>query len=87
MPFARRTLLAALAIPAVARAQSDYPSRQVRIVVPFPAGGGLDALARALAERLQAQWRQPVVVDNRPAGRPCRGRISSRRPRRMGTRC
>ena len=68
MRFARRTLLAALAIPAVARAQSDYPSRQVRIVVPFPAGGGLDALARALAERLQAQWRQPVVVDNRPGG-------------------
>ena len=68
MRFARRTLLAALAIPAVARAQSDYPSRQVRIVVPFPAGGGLDALARALAERLQVQWRQPVVVDNRPGG-------------------
>ena len=68
MRFARRTLLAALAIPAVARAQSDYPSRQVRIVVPFPAGGGLDALARALAERLQVAWRQPVVVDNRPGG-------------------
>ena len=68
MQLARRTLLAALAIPGVARAQSDYPSRQVRIVVPFPAGGGLDALARALADRLQAQWRQPVVVDNRPGG-------------------
>ena len=75
MQFARRTLLAALAIPGVARAQSDYPSRQVRIVVPFPAGGGLDALARALAERLQAQWRQPVVVDNRPGAT---GAIGSR---------
>jgi tripartite-type tricarboxylate transporter receptor subunit TctC len=68
MRFARRTLLAALAIPAVARALSDYPSRQMRIVVPHPAGGGLDALARVLAERLQAAWRQPVVVDNRPGG-------------------
>jgi tripartite-type tricarboxylate transporter receptor subunit TctC len=68
MRLARRTLLAGLAIPAVARAQGDFPSRQVRIVVPFPPGGGLDALARALADRLQATWRQPVVVDNRPGG-------------------
>lgn len=69
MRLARRTLLALLAAPAVARAQTpDFPTRQVRIVVPFPAGGGLDALARALADRLQAAWRQPVVVDNRPGG-------------------
>jgi tripartite-type tricarboxylate transporter receptor subunit TctC len=64
----RRTLLATLAIPTVARAQDAFPTRQVRIVVPFPPGGGLDALARALADRLQAAWRQPVVVDNRPGG-------------------
>jgi tripartite-type tricarboxylate transporter receptor subunit TctC len=68
MRLARRALLAALAIPAVARAQSAFPTRQVRIVVPFPPGGGLDALARALADRLQAAWGQPVVVDNRPGG-------------------
>jgi tripartite-type tricarboxylate transporter receptor subunit TctC len=68
MAFSRRTLLAALALPSLAQAQSDYPTRQVRIVVPFPPGGGLDALARAIADRLQAQWRQPVVVDNRPGG-------------------
>jgi tripartite-type tricarboxylate transporter receptor subunit TctC len=69
MPLPRRALLATLAVPAVARAQSDaFPTRQVRFVVPFPPGGGLDALARALADRLQAIWRQPVVVDNRPGG-------------------
>jgi tripartite-type tricarboxylate transporter receptor subunit TctC len=65
----RRALLASLALPAVARAQTaSFPTRQVRIVVPYTAGGGLDALARALAERLQAAWRQPVVVENRPGG-------------------
>jgi tripartite-type tricarboxylate transporter receptor subunit TctC len=64
----RAVLLAALAAPAIARAQEAFPARQVRIVVPFPPGGGLDALARALADRLQAAWRQPVVVDNRPGG-------------------
>jgi tripartite-type tricarboxylate transporter receptor subunit TctC len=65
----RRALLAApLALPCLARAQEGFPQRQVRIVVPYTAGGGLDALARALAERLQAAWRQPVVVENRPGG-------------------
>ena len=65
----RRVLLAALAVPALARAQgAEFPSRQVRIVVPFPPGGGLDALARALADRLSPAWRQAVVVDNRPGG-------------------
>jgi tripartite-type tricarboxylate transporter receptor subunit TctC len=69
MRLHRRTLLAALAAPAVARAQTaEFPTRQVRIVVPFPPGGGLDALARALADRLGVAWRQPVVVDNRPGG-------------------
>ncbi|WP_439595964.1 Bug family tripartite tricarboxylate transporter substrate binding protein [Falsiroseomonas sp.] len=70
MRIPRRTLLAAsLAAPLAARAQSaEFPNRQVRIVVPFPPGGGLDALARALADRLQLAWRQAVVVDNRPGG-------------------
>lgn len=68
MRLPRRLLLATLAIPAIARAQDAFPSRQVRIVVPFPPGGGLDALARGLADRLQPVWRQPVVVDNRPGG-------------------
>lgn len=42
----------------------DYPSRTVRVVVPFPAGGGADLNARSLAERLSKLWGQSVVVDN-----------------------
>jgi tripartite-type tricarboxylate transporter receptor subunit TctC len=62
----RRTLLAAtLAAPAVARAQSWAPTRPIRFVVPFPAGGGTDVAARILGERLQEALGQPVVVENR----------------------
>ncbi|WP_374523525.1 Bug family tripartite tricarboxylate transporter substrate binding protein [Hydrogenophaga sp.] len=43
-----------------------YPSRAVRVVVPYPAGGGADAMARLAAERLQAHLKQPVLVDNKP---------------------
>lgn len=41
------------------------PTRQVTLVVPFPPGGGTDALARILVERLSVVWKQPVIVDNR----------------------
>jgi tripartite-type tricarboxylate transporter receptor subunit TctC len=68
MTVSRRTLMLALAAPAIASAQEAWPTRQVRILVPFPPGGGLDALARALADRLQGRWGQAVVVDNRPGG-------------------
>src|SRR6202051_1640960 len=53
-----------LAAGAVACAQT-YPSRPVRMVVAFSAGGTIDALGRILAQKLSAQWGQSVVVDNR----------------------
>jgi len=57
--------LAGLAAPGLAHAQ-NWPDRPVRIVVPFTPGGSNDAMARPLAEKLQARFRQPFVVENRP---------------------
>src|ERR1700739_3234862 len=59
--------LAALALlpPSEAsRAQEAYPTRLVRIVVPYPAGGGTDTLARLLAEQLSRKWGQTAIVEN-----------------------
>ena len=45
---------------------APYPDKIVRLLVPFPAGGAVDVVARALVARLSEQWKQPVVVDNKP---------------------
>lgn len=57
-------LAAMLAAPPSVRAQ-DYPSRPVKIIVPFPAGGTADVMPRVFAEWLSRKWGQPVVVENR----------------------
>jgi tripartite-type tricarboxylate transporter receptor subunit TctC len=55
------------AIPFGGNAQpAVFPDRPVHIVVPFPAGGGVDVLIRAVAADLSVKWRQPVVIDNKP---------------------
>lgn len=67
-PVRRRTVLAAIAgtigAPGIVSAQ-NYPSQTIRIVVPFAAGGGGDALARVLAPKLGEALKQAVVVENR----------------------
>ncbi len=49
----------------VGRAQSAFPSKPVKFIVPFPAGGVNDVLARIVADKLQAKWGQPVIIENK----------------------
>jgi tripartite-type tricarboxylate transporter receptor subunit TctC len=62
-----RTFLvfALLAFASLARAE-DYPSKPIRFVVPYPAGGPLDTVARLLGQKVSESLKQPVIVDNRP---------------------
>jgi tripartite-type tricarboxylate transporter receptor subunit TctC len=70
--LARFLLLTGLSVTSAVHAQSAaeepsaFPSRAVRIVVPFAPGGGTDVLARLFSQRLASVWPHPVVVDNRP---------------------
>src|SRR5689334_19565875 len=65
------TLLSGVAAPGAAVAQDkseadSFPSHSLRIVVPFPAGGPSDVLARLIGQRMTEDWGQPVVIENRP---------------------
>ena len=58
------TGLSILLLPALAAA-GDFPDRQIRLIVPFPAGGPNDIIARVVGQRMSELTRQPVVIDNR----------------------
>lgn len=67
----RRALLGAATLPflpAVARAQSDWPNRPVKIIVPFPPGQASDIVTRLVADELSKRWPQRVIVENRGGG-------------------
>jgi tripartite-type tricarboxylate transporter receptor subunit TctC len=60
-------LVVALAVAAQtisSRAQADYPTRTVKLIVPYPPGGGTDLFARVLAQQLELKWKQSVIVEN-----------------------
>src|SRR5947209_7211126 len=58
-------ILAELALPRFPVAADKYPVRPINLIVPFPAGGGVDAVARIVADKLAAALGQPFVIDNR----------------------
>ena len=69
--FNRRQTLAALGALALlgtgaVQAQAAYPSQTIKFIVPYPAGGATDALARMVAQKMQDSWQQTVVVENKP---------------------
>ena len=82
--LSRRAVLAtgaaALAATALPAARAD--SRTIRLLVGFPAGGGTDAIARLLAERLREVLGQPVIVENKPGagGQLCRAGAQAAAP-------
>jgi len=57
-------IVSTFAMPAVAADAGNYPDKPIRIVVPFPAGGGTDTMARLVGKGLQDAWGQNVIVDN-----------------------
>lgn len=74
LAFSRRTLLTTAALAAAAAGAAlpahaqEWPTKNVRLITPYPVGGGPDGIARLLADKLSKKWGKPVVVDNRPGG-------------------
>ena len=58
--------LAAACVAPLAQAQADYPNKPVTLVVPYPAGGANDAVARLVGQKMAEGLKQPVIIDNKP---------------------
>ena len=62
-----KVVVAVLALaPLGAQAQATFPSKPVRVIVPYPAGGIVDVVARVITDKLGAMWNQPIIVEARP---------------------
>jgi tripartite-type tricarboxylate transporter receptor subunit TctC len=66
--FLRAALGIAIAVVATTASAQTYPSGPVKLIVPIPAGGVTDVMARVVGQRLQEMWGQTVIVENRPGG-------------------
>ena len=64
--FAATALVAGATLTAARAADTDYPTKPIKIIVPFPAGSGTDISARRLSQMIQEQTGQPAVVENKP---------------------
>jgi tripartite-type tricarboxylate transporter receptor subunit TctC len=60
------SVLAAAVLSASAHAQTDFPSRRIHVVVPYPAGGIVDIATRVVTDKLTEIWRQPFVIEAKP---------------------
>ena len=88
--FRIHAALAAILIalsPPPATAADKYPTRPIRLVIPFSPGGGTDVLARAMSDKLGDAFGASVVIDTRPGAAARWAPGSSRRQTRMVTRC
>ena len=72
----RSVLLSALAAPAVARAQGDFPNRPIRLVIPWPPGASADAFLRTIADQAGKRLGQNLVADNKPGANGTFGAIA-----------
>ena len=73
------TVFTAFAVCGAAQAQEKFPTKNIRMLVPFAAGSQTDILARWIGEKFLESWGQQVVVDNRQIGRAsCRERVLRR---------
>ncbi|MEO8442753.1 MAG: tripartite tricarboxylate transporter substrate-binding protein, partial [Betaproteobacteria bacterium] len=59
-------MAASLALAASVAGAQNFPDKAVTMIAPFPAGGSVDLVARAVAQQMSEVWKQPVVVANRP---------------------